>query len=283
MLTKDAGAPAQLTERGKKVVDAPRRRVAQAREISSGKSLLLGLLGIVSVLLVWEVASRQGWINPLVLSSPSGIWEGGRDLIEQGVLGPALLSTARLFALGMGISLAGGLLLGVIIGWYPIANAVLDPWVSILYASPRIAFIPLIAVWFGPGLTGQIVIVVLIAIFPVVINVAAGVRAVDRDMFKMARSSLATNRDVLLTVALPGAVPAVASGVRQGVMQGLLGVVVAEYFLGNTGVGGIIFQAGLTLRTGQALLGAFVFAVAALLATSLLKAIEKRLDKWRTS
>jgi ABC-type nitrate/sulfonate/bicarbonate transport system permease component len=64
-------------------------------------------------------------------------------------------------------------------------------------------------------------------------------------------------------------------------MTGLLGVVVAEYFLGNTGIGGMIFMAGLTLRTGQAMLGALIFAVAALLFSAGLKAIENRLDRWR--
>jgi NitT/TauT family transport system permease protein len=259
-----------------------RRRVATLRQISSTENLLLGAAGIVGVLVFWQIASDAGWINPLVASSPSDVAEAFWELLTNGLLLPALGSTARLFGIGFGLSLGIGLVLGALLGWYKRLAAVVDPWVSILYASPRIAFLPLIAVWCGPGLTGQVVLVVLIAVFPIIINVQSGVASIDRDHFRMARSFLATNRDVLVTVALPGAVPAVTSGIRQGMMQGLLGVVVAEYFLGNTGIGGLIFQAGLTLKTGQAMLGALVFAAAALLLTTALRAIERRLDRWRS-
>ncbi|MFJ6376160.1 ABC transporter permease [Pseudarthrobacter oxydans] len=276
--TNQAGIAGQLPKRA-----ATRRqgKVAEIRELGKRERLLLGLAGIVAILAAWEIGSRTGVINPIVASSPTGILEGAMELSEQGVLLPALGSTARLFAIGFGISLVGGLVIGAITGWYVRASAVVDPWISILYASPRIAFLPLIAVWFGPELTGQIVVVVLIAIFPIIINVASGVASVDRGHLRMARSFLATNRDVLMTVALPGAIPAVASGIRQGMMQGLLGVVVAEYFLGGTGIGGVIFQAGLTLKTGQAMLGALIFAAAAIILTSLLRTVESRLDKWR--
>ena len=233
------------------------------------------------ILGLWQLAAHLGWINPVVSSSPSGVWSSAREIISNGVLGPAVLSTARLFAIGFGLSLVLGLFLGVIIGWYRAAGALLDPWVSILYAAPRIAFIPLITVWFGIGLKSQVVLVVLVAVFPIVINVSAGVSSIERSHFQLARSYLATNKDVLLTVALPGAVPHVVAGIRQGMMQGLIGVVVAEYFIGNTGVGGLIFNAGSTLQTGQAFVGAIVFAIAALVLTAALTTVERRLDRWR--
>lgn len=259
-----------------------RRRIARVRELTPRAAALVGASGIVIVLALWQLAAALGWVNPYVASSPLGVAEAAVDLTESGRLGPALLSTAQLFLVGFGVSLLGGLVIGAVTGWNKVANAIVDPWVSILFASPRIAFLPLIAVWFGPGFLGQTVVVITIAIFPIIINVAAGVGAVDRDLFRMARSFLATDTDVLRTVALPGAIPAIAAGVRQGMMQSLLGVVVAEYFLGGTGVGGLIFQAGLTLRTGEALFGALVFAVAALVLSFLLRRVERRLDRWRT-
>src|SRR5699024_9434036 len=135
-------------------------------------------------------------VNPLVASSPTGIVEAAILLHQEGRLWPVIGSTTRLFAVGFGVSLIGGLIIGAAIGWHKRLNAIVDPWVSILYASPRIAFLPLIAVWFGSGFLGQVVVVVLIAIFPIIINVASGVSSLDRDHYKMARSFLATNRDV---------------------------------------------------------------------------------------
>lgn len=259
------------------------RKPASRSALSTRSRLLLGGAGLVGVIALWEIASRLGWVDPLVASSPSGVATSAIDLLENGTLLPAMGSTLRLFLIGFGISLAAGLIIGTLCGWYQRIDAVLDPWISILYASPRIAFLPLIAVWFGPGFLGQLVVVILIAVFPIIINVASGVRAIDRDHLRMAQSFGATNRDVLLKIALPGAIPAVASGIKQGMMQGLLGVVVAEYFLGNTGIGGLIFQAGLMLRTGEALLGAVIFAAAALALSSALRKVESKLDRWRTA
>lgn len=262
---------------------ARRRKTAARIELPARTRLLLGSVGIFGGIVLWEMASRLGWVNPLIASSPTGVVRSAIELMQSGALIPAMTSTARLFLVGFGISLVAGLIIGAFAGWYQKFDAIADPWISILYASPRIAFLPLIAVWFGPGFTGQLVVVILIAVFPIIINVASGVGSIDRDHLRMAQSFMASNRDVLIKIALPGAIPAIASGVRQGMMQGLLGVVVAEYFLGNTGIGGLIFQAGLMLRTGDALLGAVIFALAALILSSALRRLESKLDRWRTT
>lgn len=257
------------------------RRIARTAHVGSGARLLYGVLGVAAVLVVWELAYRVGWVNKLDASSPSQIVKGGVDLQRNHLLWPAITSTAKVFGIGFGISLASGLVIGILLGWYRRLDAVFDPWVSILYATPRFALLPVIVVWGGTGLTSQIVVVWLISVFPIIINTSSGVAAIDRTHLRLAQSYLATNRDVLLTVALPGAVPTIAAGVRQGLVQGLTGVVVAEYFFGNTGVGGLIFTSGLQLQTGRAFFGAALFATAAIILSSAVKMFERRVDRWR--
>jgi NitT/TauT family transport system permease protein len=259
-----------------------RRRIANRRAISRRESAILGVAGVVGGLVIWELAARLGLLNPLLSSSPTRVARSLADLYHRGVLVPAFLSSAKLFGIGFGLALAIGLPVGAAIGWYPRLRAIFDPWVSLIYASPRIAFIPLIVLWAGIGLHSQIVLVVLIAIFPIIINTATGIGTVDRDHMRLARAYLASDHDVLFTIALPGSVPTVIAGIRQGMIQALLGTVAAEYFIGYTGLGGVIFTAGLTLQTGQAFAGALVFAFSALLLTALLRAIERRFDRWRT-
>jgi len=259
-----------------------RRRVANRPELSRLEHVLLGTTGVVVLLAAWEIASRTGLVNPLLASSPSRVVESGKTMYDKGVLVPAIESSAKLFVIGFGISLVIGLVVGALLGWYRRLSAVFDPWISLVYASPRIAFIPLIIVWAGIGVRSQVVLVVLISVFPILINTAAGIGSVDRDLMRVARTFLGTNRDVLLTVALPGAMPTVMAGIRQGMIQALLGTVAAEYFIGNTGVGGLIFTAGQTLQTGQAFAGALVFAFAALALTALFRLIERKFDRWRS-
>jgi NitT/TauT family transport system permease protein len=257
------------------------RRIASRRTISGVPRQLLGLAGVVVALVAWQILSDTHVLNPLIASSPTDIVSSARMLIVNGILWPDVLSSAKLFAAGFGLAIAAGVVVGVLLGWYTVAHAVFDPWVSILTATPRIALIPVIVAWFGLGFTSQLVIVWTVAVFPIIINVTAGVASIDRDYLRVARCFLATNRDVMLTVALPGAVPALMSGIRQGLLFALTGVVVAEYFVGNTGVGGLIINAGQSVQTGVALVGALLFAVAALLLTAVLRLIEKRFEKWR--
>lgn len=261
---------------------ARRRKVASTREPSTLERTLLGALGLVAALGIWQALSSTKAINPLVASSPEDVVRAARVLINSGELGQDVEATFKLFGISFAISLVLGLLMGVILGWYRRISAIFDPWVSIFYAMPRFAFIPLIVVWAGIGLRSEVILVILIAIFPIIIGTAAGVRSIDRDHLRVAQSFLGTNRDVLLTVALPGAVPAVVAGIRNGMILALIGVVVAEFFLGAThGVGALIYRAGLTLQTGQVFVGAVIFAGVALVLNFALSVVERRLDRWR--
>ena len=257
------------------------RRVASRPKLSRRERWILGVAGIVFVFVVWELATAVGALDPLFASSPSRMTTKVGDLLADGTLVEASLSSARLFAVGFLIALVLGVVIGVILGWYRRARAIFDPWVSILYAAPRIAFIPLIIVWSGAGFRTQVIMVILTAAFPILVNVMVGVDNIDRQLMRVAQSFNATNLDVLRTVALPGAIPFIVSGIRQGMMVGLIGTVVAEYFIGITGIGGMIFNAGLLLDTSTALVGALIFAVAAVVLNALLEMLQARVERWR--
>lgn len=260
-----------------------KRKIANRPLLSRSQTILYGVAGIVVVLAIWQCADWLHLTNPLVTSSPLDVVRSFRALLVTGELWPAIASTGTLFGIGFGISLAIGIPCGAILGWYRSVDAVMDPLVSLAYALPRIALIPMVVVALGPGFAAQVTVVVLLAVFPILINVASGISTVTDDHLRLARSFLATNADVLWTIALPGAVPAIISGIRQGVNMGLAGVVVAEYFIGASGVGGMIFKAGLTLDTSKAIVGALVFGFAAVVLTIGLQITEKKFDRWRTS
>jgi ABC-type nitrate/sulfonate/bicarbonate transport system permease component len=260
-----------------------RRRIAHRRELPRVQVILYGIAGVLVLGLLWQVADWQGWSNPIIWSSPSRVWTSFRQSVSNGQLGPAVASTARLFGVGFGISVVVGVGLGVVVGWYPRVKAALDPVLSLAYALPRIALIPIVVAALGPTFSAQVVIVVLLGAFPILINVASGIATVSGEHLRLARSFLATSTDVLRSIALPGAVPAIISGLRQGMNLSLAGVVVAEYFVGATGVGGLIFKAGETLNTGLAIVGALVFAFGALVMTIILQVAERRFDRWRVS
>jgi NitT/TauT family transport system permease protein len=230
---------------------------------------------------VWQLLSDHGVINPVIWSSPSRVWSAFFGLNRQGLLGPDCWQSLKLFLWGFTAAAVSGILLGVILGWYRRPRAVLDPWVSMLYAAPRVGLIPVIIAAAGIGMKSEIIVVWTVAVFPIIVNVAVGVDAIDRDYLRLARSFLATNRDVLRGIAIPGALPLIIAGLRQGLTAGLIGVVIAEYFIGNEGVGGLIITASGSGQTGEAFVGAFIFSLAAIVVTSLLRWFERRVSAWR--
>lgn len=260
-----------------------RRGVADDRSqgLSLGARLTYGTIGIVGTLGMWQILVSTHTINPFVSSSPIAIARAARSLEASGALGTTIWETTKVFGISFGLSLVIGIGGGIIIGWYRRIGAILDPLVSILYAAPRVALIPLIVVWVGIGSDAQVVTVLTIAVFPILVNVQAGVSSVDRHLVQVARSYLGSNLDVLRTIALPGCVPHLVSGIRQGLSQALIGVVIAEYLIGSNGIGGLILSAGENLNFANAFVGVFVVSLAALVLTMALRRIERRLDHWR--
>jgi NitT/TauT family transport system permease protein len=267
---------------GSQLLKLVRRRVADdRRQLPRTSRIVYGFVGVFGSLLLWQTLVWTHAINPFLSSSPIEIGKAAKRLYDSGVLADTVGETAKVFGISFGLSLLIGIGGGIIIGWYRRIGAILDPLVSILYAAPRIALIPLIVVWTGIGEEAQIVTVLTIAVFPILINVQAGVTAVDRHLVQVARAYLGSNFDVLRTIALPGAIPHLVSGVRQGLSQALIGVVVAEYLIGSSGIGGLILASGQSLQFANAFVGVFVVSFAALILTTGLRRLERRLDHWR--
>jgi NitT/TauT family transport system permease protein len=259
---------------------ARRRKVAQRKELSRRERVVGACVGFVLLPVAWQVLSDTKVINPYIWSSPSQVWTAFINLINQGLLGPDCWQSLEVFLWGFGIALVSGVFIGITLGWYRRPRALFDPWVSMLYAVPRVGLVPIIVAGAGIALKAQIIVVWISAVFPIIINVAVGIDSVDRDYLRTAQSFLATNRDVLLGVAIPGSLPLVFAGLRQGLVAGLIGVVIAEYVLGNGGVGGLIVTASAG-SPAEAFVGAFIFALFAVTATAFLRWLERRVSRWR--
>lgn len=244
-------------------------------------NIVIATVSLFAFLALWQAAAIFGWIDTLFTSSPLEVLQTGVRLAREGELWRHLGSSAKLFLTGFALSVVVGIPGGILLGWYPRLSAVFDPFVSILYVTPRIALIPLLFIWFGIGFQAQTVIVFLSAIFPLLINTIAGVKAIDPDLLRVARSFQARDRDIFTTLALPTALPFIVSGLRLSMGMALIGVVVAEFFTGNVGLGALITTAGISLQTDVAFVGVVVIAGLALLMTAALGRFEARLSRWR--
>jgi NitT/TauT family transport system permease protein len=259
---------------------APVRPRARWRTWAVGNAAI-STVSVVLFLAIWQLAASAGWVNPLFTSSPVGVVEALVRLIQDGELSQHLVASGKLFGLGFLLSVVFALPAGILLGWYGRLSAVFDPFLQTLYVAPRIALIPVIFTWFGVGLRSQVVIVFITAFFPLLINTVAGVRAIDPALLRVARSFMARDRTIFWTLALPSALPFIISGLRLSMGMALIGVVVAEFFTGNVGLGALITTAGLSLQTDVAFVGVLVVTAFALLLNALLSRLEARVSAWK--
>jgi NitT/TauT family transport system permease protein len=247
-----------MTELTDKTLTAERarlRRLAWEHRIIIVATLLVFLA-------VWEVVGRL--TNPLFFAPPSAIadafWQALSD--PQARLLRGLLQTLSILVPGFVAACVVGVTLGVLMGRSVLAYHVLDPYVTIFYNIPRVALIPILLLWMGVGDLLKITIVILAAVFPVSINTMVGIRDVSAQFTEPARSMQATERQLLWQVILPAATPFIGAGIKLALGRALTTVIVAEYFVSVSGLGGLLQAASSSYQ--MALMFAPVIILAAM-------------------
>ena len=249
----------------------PKRSFFQRHE-----ALILGGTAVAITIGIWQALWSAGKISPLFLSGPSAIAKQFVFGLQHGTLLSDMAYSGTNFAIGFALALVAGVVLGVIIGWYRRVRLLFDPFLNALYATPRIAMVPMIIIWFGIGIWSKIFIVFISAFFPILVNTVAGVRNIDRDLLRAARAYCASDWQIFTTLALPGSVPFILTGVRQGVALGLIGVVVGEMFGGSQGIGFMVAYGGQTFATDTLFVGVLIVAFAGIVLTWLAERLERR-------
>lgn len=234
---------------------------------------------IGAFLLAWEVYGRS--LNPIFLSYPTAVAGAFAELILNGRLLGATFQSLSALGIGFSVSIVSGVVVGLLMGRYRTVYHALDPFIIALYNTPSVALIPLIQLWFGLGLQAKVVIVILSAFFPIVINTFAGVRNTSRGMVDVVRAFGASERQVMTKVVVPGAVPFIMAGMRLAVGRAVIGVVVAEFFTAVTGLGGLIIVFSNSFATAKLFVPVITLVVLGLALTSVARALEARFATWK--
>ena len=225
---------------------------------------VLKLYPIAIVLVIWEVVARAGLVDPLFLPSFSASMMALVQNFD-------LLATDSAYSLGRAFfGLLIGACVGVAIGMgmarYRAAESFLDPLVSALFPTPKLALFPLLMFWLGLGEGSKVALIAISAFFPVVINTYAGMRGVDRFLIWNARTKGATALQILMWVMVPAAMPFIFTGLRVATGYAFLLTVAAEMLSANNGLGFRIIYAqrtfeAETMYAGIILVAALGFAV----------------------
>jgi NitT/TauT family transport system permease protein len=241
----------------------------------------VGAVGLAVFLLAWKAIVIVGGYPPYILPAPETVLDRLASGWTEGTIPRHAGTTLLEVVLGFG----AGATLAVIVGYGLARSALVErlvsPYIVAAQATPILALAPLLALWFGPGLTSKVVICALIVFFPIAIATMVGIRSVDAGLLELARSLRATRRQVLVTLEVPAALPSIFGGFRVGVTLAVVGAIVGEWAGADRGLGvlvnlarGSLFDIPLLFATlvTIALLGVALYALVVVIERALLAA-----------
>lgn len=258
---------------------APRRRT---RRIYSRKQRwIIGVLNLATFFLVWQVAATVSDIPPLFLPSVADVIRELGEMHRENVLWGNLWTSFAVYVIGMVISLAIAIPMGLTIGGIRILDKILSPYIWAVYTTPRIILMPLVLLWVGINDTARVVIIVLSAVPATLVVVMEGVKTVENSLLNAARSFSASRFALFRTVVFPSTVPFIATGVRMGVSRGLIGLFIGELFTTANGIGYILTLATKTFNTARTFGILLIFVLFCVAMVGLSQLLERRVSQWR--
>jgi NitT/TauT family transport system permease protein len=255
-------------------LDRPRR----ARRLRDGRYTVASL---VVILVVWEIIGRQ--VNPLLITYPSAVAVAAWDLLREGTLGNAFLVSVQPFVIAYAIAAALGIPAGLLLGRYRFLEAAFGFYVTAGYAVPLVALVPLFVLWFGLGVLVKVVIIFVMAVFPIVINTTAGVKSVPKTLVEVGTAFAASHADIMRKIIVPATIPHVMTGLRLAIGRAVVGMVVAEFFTAIGGLGGIIINAGNNYDTAVLFVPVILLMALGLGLSELVGLLERKIAPWHVS
>ncbi len=202
---------------------------------------LVPVLGAAVIFVLgWAAIVAIGGYPAYILPGPWVVAERFASGWLDGTIGPNFMTTFAEVILGLAVGASGGILTGILLARSRLAARLLSPYIVAAQATPILALAPLIALWFGTGLTSRVLICALICYFPIAVGTMVGIRSVDPKLIELGRSLRATRWQRLARIEVPSALPQILGSLRIGVTLAVVGAIVAEWAGGDRGLGVLI-------------------------------------------
>ncbi len=235
----------------------------------------------VLLVLAWQAGVSFGVIPSHLVASPAAILETLWSLSASGELLENLLVSLGRVAVGLGIGVVAGVGFALLAGLSRIGEDAVDAPLQMGRTLPHLALVPLFILWFGIGETPKIGLVALGSMFPIYLNLFAGIRGVDPKLVEAANTLGLSRGELIRHVILPGALPSALVGLRYALGVAWLSLVVGEQINAQSGIGHMMMDAREFLRTDIIMVGLLVYALLGLVGDLLVRALERWALSWR--
>lgn len=239
----------------------------------------LALLG--GLVLVWELVVRLLDVPDYVLPAPSEVLAALVGNAE--VIGGHTLSTVATAILGLLLGTVTGVTLAVVMAASAAARSALYPLVVVSQSVPMVVLAPLFVVWFGFGLLPRVLVVALVAFFPVAVATVSGLIAADRDQVDLVRAMGGSRRDLAEHVLVPGALPSLFTGLKVAASYAMFGAVVGEWIGASAGLGLYLERSRASFATDQMFAAVLVIAAVSVALVGLVFVLERAALPWKAA
>lgn len=220
----------------------------QVRPLLSSLPPLRGLLPLALLLIVWQIV--QPGPSPY-FPGPVEWWAAGLRLANSAHLSAAFLSTAWTFVLGLALAIVIGSVLGVMIGASPGLDRALQPLLEFMRAIPPPAIVPVAGLLIGYNEPMKLLVVVLAALWPILLNTAAAVRQIDPLLMEVARSFRLSIWQTAWRITLPSIVPALLLGIRVAIPLTIILALLVEMLTSLPGMGSLMIQSQRNFQSSE--------------------------------
>jgi NitT/TauT family transport system permease protein len=243
-------------------------------------AVLLPATTILLLLLAWEMAVLWTEMPAYILPPPSVIAKRIVADMVTGEIQPHLLVTAVEVVIGLLVATACGLALGTVIGISALMEKTFYPVILIMQTIPKVAIAPLIVIWFGYGMSSKIATAAVLGFFPIMVNVIAGIKAVDARRIDLMRMMCANPWQIYLKVRLPNMLTYLFAGLEVGVVFCVIGAIVGEFVGASEGLGSLIIQRQSQVDVAGVFSVLAYLSVTALLLTIIVKFARTKIVFW---
>lgn len=251
-------------------------------------SRVIGALSLLTGIALWQLAydglAQTVYFHAYSINhffaSPWQVIQTFGELYRNGELVRNCYFSFLEFVYGFLLAIAVGVPFGFIMATHKKIDNYLDPWVSCIYATPRVALAPIIVVWFGLGIFPASLVVFLGAVFPILLNTYTGIKSVRQNLVDVVRAFGGSRLQIFFKVMIPDATPAIIAGMKLAVGRAVIGVVVAELFGAEAGLGFMVYFYSQRFMPGPVFVGIVVLVVFGILAFLVLERLQRWLSPW---
>jgi len=241
--------------------------------------LILQWALLAAILIAWQLAADLGYIDSFITSSPKQVWATFWKLLTKGDLIYHVSVTMFETMYGFTVGTAVGTLIAILLWWFPRASKVLDPYIVVLNALPKVALGPLILVLAGIGIRSILIMTLAISLISTIIAVYAGFMQTEEEKITLLKSFGANKAQLLFKVILPGSFENILSALKINIGLSWVGVIMGEFLVSKAGIGYLIMYGSQVFNLNLVMTGIMVLAVAAALMYLFINAIVETLRK----